>query len=207
MPKLFQLKDLWFMWFPALIIALIAAGLISSVVLQEPIEPQGWGVSILTVLGCLSFVVVYYWRRQQWVSLYAYTVMGVDYYYMNGAKRYLRVDVERDLERMLGQWYNYYDDTSSNAPKREHIPKGLFLDGSICVFRREAYWEHTAPGWWTRKVTGVAEWGWAMVGQGGKPVEETAHAHEMAHIHLNHWHGDIVSEVPAHEIISSAGIS
>ena len=201
--KMFRANDLWFLWIPTVMIGLVVAAFIYHyAVIHETVPWPGWLVSGLMICGSLAIVGAFYWERYQWVSLYAYTVMGVEYFYMDGAKKYLAVDVERDLERMLGRWYSRYD----LDPRREQIPKGDFIRGSICIFRREAKWDYTAPGWWTRKVTGVAGWNWAMVGQGGKTIDRTAHAHEMAHIHLNHWRGECVVENAAHEIFRNADI-
>ena len=208
-PRMFRASDLLFLWIPGLMITLIVAGFCYHyLVIHETVPWPGWMVSGLMVLGSLVVVGAFFWERWQWVRLYAYTVRGVDYFYMDGARKYMALDVERDLERMLGQWYAYYNDEDDAIEwKRQSIPSGTFIKGSVCVFRPEGHWEHTAPGWWTRKVTGISGWAWAMVGQGGKPVEETAHAHEMAHIHLNRWLDRTVPENAAHEIFHSASIS
>jgi len=205
-----------------LIVGLIVAAIIWNLTSPEgeSIPWQGWFVSSLTITATIVIVVAFYWQRAAWLKLWAYRILGVDYYYRDGAAIYPREDVEQDLKTMLDSWVSYYEAKYKASPAGGggpyvkamqdagilmEIHKGTFIKGATCIFRPEKFWEDTT-GPWTRKVVGLAGWNWAMVGQGDRILGQTAHRHEMAHVHINHYENKLVPEDEAHQVFQDAKI-
>jgi len=106
---------------------------------------------------------------------------------------------------MLNKWAIYY---KMQSPKslENLIVSGEYIKNVQVIFRKEEHWTNCSPGFWEREVTGLSGCNWAEVGIGEKPIEQTAHAHELAHIHLNKIRGTQVSEESAHEEFRKANI-
>lgn len=187
-----------------LTVAAVAWNLVSSE--GESISVAGWVSASAAVAAGIAILVIFYVQRWQFIRTYAYTVRGVEYFYRDGAKQYLVVGVEQDIESMLAKWLTYYRNEGVDSHLQKSIADGAFIDGAVCIFRPEKAWKHEQPGLWTRMVTGLTWGNWTMVGQDGRPIEKTAHAHELSHVHINLYAGKLVNEVDSHAIFRSVGV-
>lgn len=205
--RLFRLSDLGLVGIVFAIIGLTVAAVVWNLVSAdgEPIPVAGWVSASAAVAAGLAIVIIFYVQRWQFVRSYAYTVRGVEYFYPDGAKKYLIVNVEQDIDAMIEKWLAYYrkEGIESNLAL---VASGAFIEGAVCIFRPEAKWEHTAPGFWTRMVTGLTWGNWTMVGQGGRPIEKTAHAHELSHVHINLYSGKLINEAESHALFKTVGV-
>jgi len=198
-PRLFRWDD--FINIPSiglLIVGAIVGVLVWNVVSSsgESVPWQGWFVSMLTVISTLFIVVVFYVKRWQWISLYKYTTSwGVSYYYEPNAKPYLSMVVEEDTKVMVKKWADYQPNKAFSKYK-----------GTIVLFKTADHWTTIDPGWWGRQVCGLAYYNYAEVGMGNKPIEATAHKHELSHIYINQNMPEYSDEVKAHQIMSKVGI-
>ncbi len=212
MSKLFRLSDITLLLAPTLIIGLVVAAMVWNLVSPEgePLPLISWVIAGVNIVATLAIVVVFYVQRWLWVRQYAYSVMGVHYFYEEGAKKYLRVSIESDIRNMLKKWVSYYQAKGTQevsfVARRSQIEAGQYIRGIVCIFRRESHWIHTAPGWWTRRVTGLAFENTVIVGQGDRMVEKTAHAHELSHIHISRCEGRRILEDESHEIFKEVGV-
>lgn len=208
MPKLFRLADLTFMIAPILIIGMIVVAVGWNLVSAEgeSLPIGAWVVAVANVIGTVAVVVAFYVQRWLWVRTYLYTAMGVHYFYEEGAKKYLRVSIEQDILRTLELWHGYYEARGEDVSKLKLIDAGTYIRGIVCLFKKEATWVHTAPGWWTRKVTGLAFENTIIVGQGDRMIKNTAHAHELSHIHISRYGGRRVPEDESHEIFKDVRV-
>lgn len=205
--KLFRPKDLGLVGIVLGIVALIVSAVVWNLVSGggEHIPTAGWVSASAAVVASLAVLTIFYAQRWLFVRTYAYTIRGVEYFYRDGAKKYLVAEIERDIEAMIEKWLAYYrrEGVESNLAL---VASGAFIDGAVCVFRPEKAWKHTAPGFWTRMVTGLTWGNWAMVGQGDRPIERTAHAHELSHVHLNLYTGKLINEADSHAIFKVVGV-
>jgi hypothetical protein len=204
-PKLFRADDLINIpMIGFLIAAAIVGALLWNVVSPqgEIIPPQGWGISALTVAMSLFIVVIFYVERYRWICQYKYTTrFGVSYYYEPGATPYLLLDVEEDTVVMQSKWITYFTDKNSNPTITIGFPD--FKD-TVVLFKRAGNW--VEPNWWSRRVTGLAYYNMAIVGQGGKHIRDTAHKHELSHIYINHHVPEQSEEKAAHELMAKVGV-
>jgi hypothetical protein len=198
-PRLFRLDDL----INIPVIGFLIAGIIIGALVWNMVSPngevipwQGWFVSLLTAASAMSIVVVFYVKRWQWISLYKYTSSwGVNYYYEPNTKPYLSMVVEEDTKVMVKKWSDYYPNKT--------FPK---YKGTIVLFKSADQWKTTDPGWWGRQVCGLAYYNYAEVGMGNKPIEQTAHKHELSHLYINQYMPDYYSEDGAHELMAKVGV-
>jgi hypothetical protein len=204
--KLFRPKDLGLVGLILGIIALTIAAIVWNLVSSEgePIPIAGWVSASAAVISGSAILVTFYVQRWLFVRDYDYTVKGVEYF-SRGCEIYIEEDVERDIDAMIEKWLAYYrkEGIESNLAL---VASGAFIEGAVCIFRPETKWQHTAPSFWTRMVTGLTWGNWTMVGQGGRPIEKTAHAHELSHVHINLYAGRYVNEADSHAIFKIVGV-
>ena len=194
--KLFRLDDLWLVGIVFGIVSLTTFAVGWNWFHEVDIPIGGWVSSAGAVLIPLVILAVFYAQRWMWVQRYAYTVRGVEYYYASLTPRYLRLSVSNDIDKMLVKWGVYFGGPFDH----------MVLTGVVCIFRPEASWIHTAPGWWSRKVTGIQMGNVVVVGTGSMVVEGTAHAHELSHVFLERQLKRYVGEAEAHGIFKEAGV-
>lgn len=206
--RLFRLSDLGLVGIVFAIIGLTVAAVVWNLVSAdgEPIPVAGWVSASAAVAAGLAIVTIFYVQRWQFVRTYAYTVRGVEYFYRDGAEKYLVVKVEQDIDEMLKKWVLYYKQAGIDDNLLKSVGAGAFIDGAVCIFRPEFKWEHSQPGFWTRMVTGLTWGSWTMVGQGDRPIEKTAHAHELSHVHINLYSGKFINEAESHAIFKTVGV-
>jgi len=172
----------------------------------EKIPIAGWIVAGAMILVTLVIVFAYYYQRWKFISRWRFvTSTGLNCYFEKGACFYSEKMVEDDLDVALRKWVKYINKEDKTTPDH-YILDGYFIDGAICIFRPEETFVHTSPGWWSRRVYGVAGWNWCMVGQGNKPIENTAFKHEVSHILYNNYVGDMVSEEESHRVFKEVGV-
>jgi hypothetical protein len=193
---MFRWTDLILIGIITAIIGLIVAAMIYTG-LEEFIPIAGW-VSVFAAMGCVSVVLIlFYVKRWQWVRKYRYTIGGVEYFYELNASIYSEKAVRQDLGLMLERWFEYHQRAGSIAECEAR------LKNSICLFRIEGHW---VPNFWNRAVTGLTTGNFAVVGQGRKPIDRTAHKHEMSHIYINRLENRVVGELESHEIFKQVGV-
>jgi hypothetical protein len=197
-PTIWRWSDLSFLWVPALIVGLLAGAIVWNLVSPngEELPWAAWFVSGLTTGACVLIVIAFYWERWRWSRLYSGTVRGVGIFYAEGARAYLVVDIDMVIERVVQRMAIYCH--------TDWYTIVACLRGTRCLFRPELHWNQAEMGWWPREVTGLAGPGWVMVGQGGRPVQETAFAHELAHVVVMKRFGS--DETAAHAQIVAAGL-
>lgn len=203
-PPLFHLSDLSIMWIPAFLVSMMIITVVWNCTSPdgEAIPWPGWLVSSLMVLGCIGIVVAFYWTRWKWIQKFAYRVLGVEFYFEPNATRYLVVDIEPVVAKVLKKWCSYL---KLEGAERSEFMRGSCIHGVVCTFRPEDHWNQAEQGYWSRKVTGLSGDNWIMVGQGSRTVEQTAFGHELSHIILNRSKG-YTPEEQAHQIFITVGV-
>jgi len=164
----------------------------------------GWITTAAMSLCCLIIVIAYYYQRWKWIQKWAYTTKhGVQCFYEDGAAIYAQADIEKETEIALNKWNTWYRKTYNPVPAWQSLKLAQDI---ICVFVKEGVFESWTPGYPTRKVYGISSGNWAKVGQGDKPVEQTAYKHEMSHIFLNRIKNQSVQEDEAHQMFREVGV-
>lgn len=196
-PSMFRLSDLLFLSIPIIIVGLVVAAITYNLVNDagEGISIAGWVVSSVVVLTIIVLIFSYYYVRWRWVRLYKCTVMGVNYFYNDDAKVYNYEEVADDLGDLVLKW----DMSGYNFKFKD-------LVGIDCLFRSEIAWLQITPRLLSRLVTGISIGSYCEVGQGGRPIAETAHAHEISHCILNRIADNMYNEVESHEIFAKIGV-
>lgn len=161
----------------------------------------GWVTSIAVLVSCVVIFVAFYYQRWKWISKWKFTTKhGIQCFFDDKTTLYLLKDVEDTTGEMFIRWDMYYE-------KFKSIPaQHTILNGLICLFVAPGVFEVLTPGYPMRLVYGVASGNFIKVGQGGKPIEQTAYMHECSHIHLNRVKGCEVPEEEAHEIFRTVGV-
>lgn len=204
--RMFYLSDLLFMLVPGLAIGLVVTAVVWNLISSdgEPIPTAGWVTASISILACIAVVVIFYVDRWRWVRKHFYTVRGVHYFYEDGAKRYLRIHVETDINETINRWYAYYKEGGSL--RLVEVELAFFIRGAVCIFYPEAAWTPQRPGWWGRRVTGLTTGNFMEVGQGGRLLKATAHKHELSHVHLNRYENRFVGEEESHALFKEVGV-
>jgi hypothetical protein len=168
----------------------------------EQIPPQGYGIAIAVIVSLLVILFAFYFQRWLWISKWRFTTRhGVACYFEKDCIIYDQYEIEEETDRFLDKWATYY--ISNN---RQIIMKGEYIKNSTCLFKKSKTFTYTALRYWKKMVYGVAGFGWAIVGQGGRGIEKTAFKHEMSHVHINRHSGYMIPEEEAHKIFEEIGI-
>ncbi len=204
-PSLFRLKDILTVWFGlflgAVVLIMAVLSHLNPNTWGESVPAAGWFVVSLMNIGTIVIFVAFYYQRWKFINKWRYTVYGVQIYYEDGTQPYLRKEMMEETKEMLNNWFKYYKENMMVTD----IIGGRYIEGSICIFRPERVFDQKKLGFTARLVYGISGWNWAVVGQGNRPLNETAYAHEMNHIHLNRVQGKIVSEQESHKIFKDIG--
>lgn len=206
-PSMFRVSDLLMISIPVLTFGMSVAALVWNMTsdVGEAIPAGGWISAISAIAMSSMVVIIFYIQRWGWLRKYQYTVQGVHYFYNDGAEIYLDKDVDSDIRKLLRKWVTWHTTQGETYDVKQQVSKGESLKDCCVLFRKEDHWDHTDPGWWTRKVTGLNYGKYSEVGQGGKAVEHTAHAHELSHSHIR-WFKGPLSEEDSHAIMRHVGV-
>lgn len=140
----------------------------------------------------LLIIFMFYFQRWQFISKYVYsTNQGIDCFYEKGAIIYLKYELDKVTDNIINTWSTSYE---------FDVDK---LCGVVCIFEKENAFVY---GWWSRKVCGIAGWNWMIVGQGGKPIQQTAYGHELSHIIYNIIEGKMTDENESHLEFRKMGV-
>jgi hypothetical protein len=206
---MFRVKDLLWLPIPVAIITL------SSIfaIFGKKVEIGGYITLGLCIACMITIILTIYINRWRWVRLYKYTINGVHYLYKENSKIYYEDDIQQDQLTLFVKWREYYNDNNMHDRVSEVIES---IDGVICLFRPEYAWEEKGPGKITRLVVGLAHGNFVQVGQGyppehekygeSKPIDVTAHRHELSHPLLNNIEGMTYSEDLSHNIFEKVGV-
>lgn len=199
-PKLFKINDLLLMWVPALIIGVLSYAMIQSHISKvEQVPWQGWLVSGLVVFFTLLFVVMFYYNRYQFNSMWKYkTKHGINCYFESNTSISLKLEVEAETEKVISRFINHFSKSVSSS---------RILNNITCIFKSQYIFTHYQPGYAARRVYGVAGYKWIEVGKGKKKIGATAFAHEIAHQFLPYYMKTThIDEKEAHEIFKKMGL-
>lgn len=205
-PNMFQWRDLLLVGPCLIVIGLCAASIIYNLIVGNPLPAGGIVAACAATVGCAAVIAFFYAQRYNWVRKWRYEVLGVGYYFEDGSTIYVRDTVMQDVVRMLSKWAAYYKVRSDGQVDTLKIMAGRYVEGAKVVFRPEFPFKAEQPGMWNRLVTGLKLGEVCYVGQGGRPVEATAHAHELSHYLLEQKEGGRFSEEQAHAIFKEVGV-
>lgn len=169
----------------------------------EKVQVGGWVVLSMTIVASVIATVLFYYHRWVWVSKWRFTTPhGIMCFFEPYTKLYLCRDVTRETEDVLDRWNRFI----RIKHKESSIIPAHALNHVICVFRTEGTFNQSKLGFKDRLVYGMSGWKWMVIGTGGKPIKDTAYAHECSHICVNIWKNKVVSDHEAHEIFKEIGI-
>lgn len=207
-PSLFKVRDIFPIWFSLIFgLAAILIPVLSHLNADswgERVSLGGWVVAIIASLNFILIFIVFYYQRWKWISKWKYTTKhGIQCFFFDDASLYSLTDVERVTSEMYNRWDSYLA-RSLDAPISHFSHTAL--DGLICLFVASGVFKIYTLGYLARLVFGAASGNFIEVGQGGKPIEQTAYIHECSHIYLNRIKGYEVPEEEAHEIFKKVGV-
>lgn len=192
--KLFTLFDVLFWGGLDLIVTGLAIG--ACLTKQDPpVPPVGWIILWVTVAGFWGITALYF--RWRWVHIKNLRfIQDPPGFIVGWDKDQYCVSAE--------QVQMQYDDLI--AKMLPSYPKAAdALRGCVVWFREPTWMQDTAPGLVARKVAGVQDGMFIVVGWRAN-LAESALKHELAHRVLQVYGGDPVESV-AHEMMAKLGIS
>lgn len=204
-PSLIRPKDYFIILLPIfLALTAISAAILSHLnytTWGEKVEVGGWVTVSIMAAACFWIVFAYLYERWKWVSKWKFTTNhGIQCFFDDGAAIYLKYDVEDATEEMYTRWGIHYHNFGQEPVKK------TTLQGTTCLFVAPSVFTQSTPGFKERLVYGLSGWNWMKIGQGGKPIEQTAFIHEASHIHLNKMRGVQVPEDEAHELFKTVRV-